>query len=307
MGLKAPSWNQRAYSSAVSGIGWKKPPTSVPQYGTPDSPVLSPSGTCASSVPKSLLMSPDQHVAPNRCIPAAPDRQRRKHALVRAVGRLALREALVAQAVVDVVEPRAVARVELRRRRRALATVEPPAADAEAHQIAVGGPPPRAHGRIGEVEVALALTVGRGRPRAGSHALVAGVEEVAARLGLGEQRGVLVEHRILVGDQLEVLVPGLPEQGGRIRPELRLELEVPDAAVPSLRLSVRGQVDQAVTRNASCPGSCAAAGGAPQCRGSGGSTGGSRGPTAAASARARGAPRPRPSPRAGLARSGSTR
>ena len=50
---------------------------SVPQYGTPDSPVLSPSGTCASSVAKSLLMSPDQHVAPKRCMPAAPDRQSR--------------------------------------------------------------------------------------------------------------------------------------------------------------------------------------------------------------------------------------
>src|SRR5262249_54764847 len=77
IGLKAPSWNHRAYSSPVSATGWKKPPTSVPQYGTPDRPVLRPRGSWASSVAKSLLISPDQHVDPNRCMPAAPEPPRR--------------------------------------------------------------------------------------------------------------------------------------------------------------------------------------------------------------------------------------
>ena len=115
------------------------------------------------------------------------------------------------------------------------------------------GPPPAAHGRIGEVQVALPFAVGRGRPPAGAHALVSGRQEIAARLRLGEQRGVLVEHRVLVRDELEVLGPCLREEAGRIRPELRLELEVSDAAVPAVRLAVGREVDEAVAGDALVP------------------------------------------------------
>ena len=124
---------------------------------------------------------------------------------------------------------------------------------AETPQVLVRGPPPAAHGRIGEVQVALAFAVGRGRAPAGGHALVSRGQEIAARLRLGEQRGVLVEHRVLVGDELEVLGPGLPEDARGIRPELRLELEVPDAAVPPVRLAVGRQVDEAVAGDALGP------------------------------------------------------
>ncbi len=115
-----------------------------------------------------------------------------KHALIRAVGRLALRERLVAEAVVDVVEQRPVATVELGGGRRALAAVEPPARDAELPQMPVGGPPPPADLGPREVEVALALAVGGRGPAARADALVARGQEVAARLRFGEERRVLV-------------------------------------------------------------------------------------------------------------------
>ena len=49
----------------------------MPQYGTPDIAMLSPAGTCASNVANVLLMSPDQHAPPYRCMPGPPERQRR--------------------------------------------------------------------------------------------------------------------------------------------------------------------------------------------------------------------------------------
>ena len=176
-----------------------------------------------------------------------------EHPLVGAIGRLALRERLMAVAIVNVVEERPVARLKLRRRRRPLPAVEPPPGDPEPPQVLVRSPPPATHGRIGEVEVALAFAVRRGGAPAGGHALVPRRQEIAARLRLGEQRGVLVEHRVLVGDELEVLGPGLPEDAGGIRPELRLELEVPDPAVPPVRLAVRREIDEAVAGDALVP------------------------------------------------------
>ena len=55
-----------------------------------------------------------------------------------------------------------------------------------------------------------------------------------------------MQHGVLVGDDLEVLRAHLVEQRGRLRPAARLELEMPDAAVPAERLAVARQVDQRV-------------------------------------------------------------
>ena len=106
-------------------------------------------------------MSPDQHVAPKRCMPAAPERQSRNTRWSGRSRRLAFGERLVAEAVVDVVEERRRRPAcERGRRRRALAAVEPPARDAELAEVAGG----RAHHHAPtagsrEVEVALALAV----------------------------------------------------------------------------------------------------------------------------------------------------
>ena len=108
-------------------------------------------------------------------------------------------------------------------------------------------PPPRAHRRVREVEMALALAVVRD---AAGAPLVARRQEVAARLGLGEQRRLFVEHRILVCDDLEVLRSHLVEQRRRPGPELGLELEMPHPAVPALGLAVAREVDERVARNA---------------------------------------------------------
>ena len=62
-----------------------------------------------------------------------------------------------------------------------------------------------------------------------------------------------MEHRVFVRDQLEVLVPRLREEAGRIRPELGLELEVPDPAVPALGLAVGREVDEPVAGDALVP------------------------------------------------------
>src|SRR5262249_19171603 len=143
--------------------------------------------------------------------------------------------------------------MELGGGRRPLAAVEPPAGDAKAHELPVGGPPPATHDRVGEVEVTLPLAIACRGARAGADALVALGQEVTLRLRLGEQWGVLVEDRILVRDDLEVLGPCLREETGGVRPELGLELEVPDALVPPTRLAVRGQVDETVARDALVP------------------------------------------------------
>jgi hypothetical protein len=205
--------------------------------------VFSPSGTWASSVGKSLLMSPD-HVEPLHAGVARAAEQ--EHALIRARGRFALGEGLVPEAVVDVVQQRAVSGGEGRGGGRALAAVEPPAPHTQSHQLPVGRPPPAPHDGIREVEMSLALPVVGGT--AGG-ALVAGREQIAARLGLGEERRGLVEHGVLVGDDLEVLRSHLVEQGLRFRPQLRLELQVTDAAVPAECLAVARQIDQRVAGN----------------------------------------------------------
>ena len=59
-----------------------------------------------------------------------------------------------------------------------------------------------------------------------------------------------MEHRVLVGRDLEVLVPRLLQDAGGVREEVRLELEVPDAAVPAVRLAVGREVDEPVARDA---------------------------------------------------------
>src|SRR5205807_2881358 len=107
----------------------------------------------------------------------------------------------------------------LRGGRWSLAAVEPPLGEAELHEGAVGVPPPRAHGRVGEVDVALAFAIARRRAGRARRPLVAAREEIAARLRLREQRRVLVEHGVLVRDDPEVLALRLLEHRGRIRPE----------------------------------------------------------------------------------------
>ena len=62
-----------------------------------------------------------------------------------------------------------------------------------------------------------------------------------------------MKHRVLVRRHLEVLVPRFLEEGGRVREELRLELEVPDAAIPAVSLAVGRQVDEPVARDALLP------------------------------------------------------
>ena len=170
-----------------------------------------------------------------------------EHPLLRTVSRLAGGERLVAEAIVDVVEEAAVAGAQGRRRGRALAAVQPPARHAEPDQLAMRRPPPGADRWVGEVEVALALAIVGAGPAA---ALVARVHEIAARFRLGEDGGLLVQHRVLVGDDLEVLRARLAEQRGGILPERGLELEVAHAAVPAERLAVAREIYEGVARDA---------------------------------------------------------
>src|SRR5215467_15906344 len=95
--------------------------------------------------------------------------------------------------------------------------------------------------------MALALAVVGDAPGA---ALVSGLQQIAAGLGLGEERRLLVEHGIFVRDEFEVLCPHYLEQLVRLGPQGRLELEVADATVPAFRLAVGRQIDERVTRNA---------------------------------------------------------
>src|SRR6185369_17546903 len=92
--------------------------------------------------------------------------------LIGPVGGFALREGLLAEAIVDVVQQRAVPRVEPRARRRTLAAVQPPAGHSELPELAMDRPPPGPGGRIGEVDVALPVTIGRGRAAGHRGALV---------------------------------------------------------------------------------------------------------------------------------------
>src|SRR5581483_2165840 len=71
-GQNALNANQRAYNSPVSSLVGIKPPVSLPQYGSPESPVLMATGTCNCSVSHVELISPDQTNAPNRCVPGTP-------------------------------------------------------------------------------------------------------------------------------------------------------------------------------------------------------------------------------------------
>jgi hypothetical protein len=170
-------------------------------------------------------------------------------ALAGPVGRLSDSECLVAEPVVDVVEERAVTGVQLGRGGRSLAAVEPPARDAELGQLTVGRPPPGAHDRIGEVEVALALAIVGAPPRALARSAIALVEQISVGLGLGKERGLLVEHGVLVSDDLEMLLSRLVDHCGRIPPEGRLKAEMAHAAVPALGLAVGREIDQAVAGN----------------------------------------------------------
>ena len=189
------------------------------------------------------------------------------------------------------------------RGRRALAAVEPPAAHAEPHQLAVRRPPPGPHRRIREIEVPLALPV-VGDAAGGS--LVPRRQQIAARLGLGEQRRCFMEHRVLVGDDLEVLLAHLVEQRLRLRPQLGLELEVSHAAVPA-RAPRRRSTDRSAHRTEFASREwCAGAGAARRCRRSGAWTAESQAPSAAAAAGVRAARSPRPGGHAGRGRSGST-
>src|SRR5262249_51099680 len=98
-----------------------------------------------------------------------------QHPLIGPCRGLALGERLVAEAIVDVVQPRAVTGGERGGGRRSLAAVEPPATDTETDQGAVRRPPPAAHLGVREIEVALALAI---VGRAGGLALVTGREQV---------------------------------------------------------------------------------------------------------------------------------
>ena len=170
-----------------------------------------------------------------------------EHALVGPVGGLALGEGLLAEAVVDIVQ------AACRRPREAARAggPSPPSshqpADPELPR-APDGPPTTTRGRPGWRSRRSAARRDRPRRRPAPRAR-SPRQQVAARLGVGEQRRLLVEHRVLVGDHLEVLSPRLVEQGGRVRPELGLELEVPHAAVPAEGLSVAREVDQPVARD----------------------------------------------------------
>jgi hypothetical protein len=94
----------------------------------------------------------------------------------------------VAEAVVDIVEQRAVTAVELRRRRRTFAAVEPPARDPELDQLGVGRPPPGADGRVGKVEVSLALAIVGAPTGCLARPAIPLVEQISLGLCLGKER-----------------------------------------------------------------------------------------------------------------------
>ena len=111
-------------------------------------------------------MSPDQHVGAEPLHARGPRAAEQEHALIGAVGGLALGEGLVAEAIVDVVQERAVAAVQGGLGRRSLAAVEPPAGDPEPDELDDGPTTTRrATAGIGEVDVALPLAIVRARRR----------------------------------------------------------------------------------------------------------------------------------------------
>src|SRR5262249_52496277 len=133
---------------------------------------------------------------------------------------------------------------------RTLAAVQPPARHAQLDEVAMSLPPPLAHRRVAEVEEALSLAVVRAsalRPRRPSIAL--GKEEAARLRFRAEGRG-LVQHGVLVRGDLEVLRARLLDHAPRIGPELGIEAEMTHPAIPSPRLAIARQVDEAVARNA---------------------------------------------------------
>src|SRR5262245_31446303 len=107
-------------------------------------------------------------------------------------------------------------------------------------------PPPGRRLRVREIDQALPLTIAGPR---GARALVTLGQEKAAQLRLCEERRLFVEHGILVGDDLEVLRSYLFHDGGRIRPQLGLPLEMSDALVPAERFTIGREIDHAVARN----------------------------------------------------------
>src|SRR5499427_2723685 len=170
-------------------------------------------------------------------------------ALLRAVSRLALGEGLVPVAIVDVVEQEAVARVERRAGGRTLAAVQPPARHTQLDELAMSPPPPLAHRRVAEVEEALPLAVVRAPTLRRRRPRIALGEEEAARFRFREEGRGLVEHRVLVRGDLEVLRARLLDHAPRIGPELGIEAEMAHPAIPSPRLAVARQVDEAVARD----------------------------------------------------------
>src|SRR5262249_9349161 len=171
-------------------------------------------------------------------------------ALLRAVGRLALGESLVAEAIVDVVEQHAIARVELRAGGRPLAAVQPPARHTQLDERAMSPPPPLAHRRVAEVEEALPLAVVRAPALRRRRPRIALGKEEPARLRFRKEGRSLVEHGILVRGDLEVLGARLIDHALRIAPELGIEAQVSNPLIPPPRLPVARQIDEPVARNA---------------------------------------------------------
>ena len=71
-GQNAPNSIQRAYNSGV--VVPVKPPMSVLCQPTPESPMPSSMGTCTARSANVFCTSPDQLMAPVRCMPAEPER-----------------------------------------------------------------------------------------------------------------------------------------------------------------------------------------------------------------------------------------
>ncbi len=149
-------------------------------------------------------------------MPGPPERQSRNGRRSRIVARLALGEGLLAEEVEAVVQRLPVGPGENGRRGRPLAAVEPPALDADRDEVAVLLPPPGAGLGSGEIDEALALVVVGRWPRRRRHPVVAVVEEEAASLRFGEERRVLVDHRIFVGDDAEPCSRKRRDRLGRI-------------------------------------------------------------------------------------------
>src|SRR5262245_23318720 len=101
-------------------------------------------------------------------------------------------------------------------------------------------PPPGGRLRVREIDQALSLAIAGPR---GPRALVPLGEKKTAQLRLREERRLFVEHGVLVGDDLEVLRSYLFHDGGRIRPQPGLPLEMSDTLVPAERFTVRRKVD----------------------------------------------------------------